>query len=485
MANPNYGVDYDPSIPTPSATAVTYWGSGYANDSTIGTSLVIPTGGASLRFGLVSSVATGYAVRFAYQVRYRLSANDPNWDGGETWTDWADGNGTLDAWTELYTGNNGTNVTAVSEVIAGLAYVTSDFHPSLAYSVSTYDAIEYRIQAWYGRIKSGVFKYYGSPDVKTVRIEYVPTYTVSAAHVTSDDSLRVEMSISGWGRGAAMYTIGSIYLDGLTVSGTRSAAGGSFTYPYSEVGSVIGTASSVTVHGWVLANGNTQSFAYDVTQSITVEGIDGAVTKPVVSTTTSGGIIGFSVTDATYESVTVTVTWSGGSHDFPMSLSGGTWTADVLPPFNTACDWKVAAYKTINAVLAFNTTESSDPVTISGYGYELRAADGSSVTLTLESKEQLSTDEDATTTTLASGRTVSRYGRGTRRSISLRGQLLGSSHSATSDWIGDLAVLDLGQDLTYRNPYGEVKTVAVTSWTRAAADIWDVLDISINMTEVS
>ena len=480
MPNPTYGDTYDSTLPTPSFVGITRAPGGSV--LTYGNSASVNTGGAEFRFGIV--YGEHYDGRFAYQVRYRESANDPNWDGGETWTDWQDGNGVTDAWEELYSGTTGTPVETTSWMPPNVTVVTSVFKPSIPWStVDTYDAIEYRVQCWYIFAKGGVVRY-GSPETKTIRINFLPTFTATATASAADFSLTLQLTVDDWGRGAQSYTVNSLaFSDGGTFGASRTSADGTFTYSAAEVGESLDSAT-VDIVGYVYANGTSNGalLPYTVTQSITVEGDSGLVTQPVVAITDNNGAKEFKVTDDSYDSVTVTASWGGGSYVLNATKSGGYWYADIVLPFNVTATWTVAAYKEILNVLYFNT--DSGTLTESGLRYELRADDGSTLTMTLEAKEQMTWDVDSAAITLASGRTVARHGLGNKRTWTLRGQLLGSSHSATSDWIDALAILNLPQNLTYRNPYGEVARVCVTSWTRNPASIWDVLDISVSFTEV-
>ena len=470
MANPTYGTDYDATYPTPSVVGYDEYGAG--------TIVGVPTAGATFRFALTAAVSRD--VRIAYQVRYRESANAVGWDGGVTWTDWQDSNGVVDAWEELY---SGTGHTALDNGPGwGVPGGVTTWNLSIPWNtVDTYDAIEFRVQAWCFWHKSG-HGYYGSPDTKVIRVDFMPTFTATAVASGADSSLAVALTVDDWGRGSQSYRIASLaFSDGGSVTTAKTSTSGAFTYGASEVGDYIDSVS-VTIDGTVTAVGSYSSASYAVTQSITVDNPSSAVTAPVVAITDSNGAKEFKVTDASYESVTVTVSWGGGSYVLEAAKSGGYWYADVVVPFNVTVSWTVAGYRTIGGVLLYNTDDGT--LSETGLRYELRADDGSTLTMTLEAKEQMTWDVDSATITLASGRTVARHGLGNKRTWTLRGQLLGSSHSATSDWIDALAILNLPQNLTYRNPYGEVARVCVTSWTRNPASIWDVLDISVSFTEV-
>lgn len=479
MANPTYGDTYDSTITTPSFVGITRAPGGSVLAS--GSYVAVPTGGAELRFGIVSG--EHYQARFAYQVRYRESANDPSWDGGETWTDWQDANGTVDAWEELYTGNGATALETASWMPPTVTTVTSTFKPSIPWStVDTYDAIEYRVQCWSIFVKGAVR--YGSPNTKTIRVNFLPTFTATATASAADLSLTLQLTVDDWGRGAQSYTASSLaFSDGGSFASSRTSSDGRIAYSSSEVGDSLDSAT-VDITGFVYANGSSNGgmLPYTVTAPITVEGASGAVTKPVVAISDVNGAKEFDITDATYDSVTVTVSWAGSSYVANATESGGHWYADIVLPFNVTAAWTVAAYRDILGTTYFNTTEGT--LSETGLRYELRADDGRTVTLTLEAKEQMTTDVDSATITLASGRTIARHGLGNKRTWTLRGQLLGASHSATSDWIDALAILDEPANLTYRNPYGEVARVCVSSWTRNPASVWDVVDVSVTFTEV-
>lgn len=488
MPNPTYGATYDATIPTPFVQGITNWGNGYANSS-VGTALTVPTAGAELRFG-IGGGNSSLGSRIAYQVRRRYSANAVGWDGGETWTDWMDAGGNVDEWEELYT----TSFTALSSLStvygfsrADMRSVTSDFKPSVAWStVATYDAVEYRVQAW--QVKgSGNSVRYGSPDVKVIRVNFAPTFSVSAKGNSADDSLSLALSISGWARGARYYAVKSLTFSptggDVTIARSVSSVDGTFAFPASAVGEYVKTSPTVKVRGIAYPNGSSASFSYDVSASIAAWAPDGSkVTAPSTTVADAGSAKVFSIANATYDRVEIAVSWDGGGYEVVPRLEGGIWSATVCPPYNVEAAWVVTAYDTIGGTEYYN--KSNGTFTVNGWGYTLTADDGREVTLALEAKEQRSTDEDATVTTLASGRQIARHGYGTKRTFSLRGQLLGASHSATSDWLDALAILDEPANLTYRNPYGEVIRVAVTSWTRSPASVWDVVDVSINFAEV-
>ena len=486
--NPTYGAIYDATIPTPSVNGITSWGNGYSNFKW-GTKLVVPTSGAEQRFGF-KSANISLSTRIAYQVRKRYSANAVGWDGGESWTEWGSEAGVADAWTELYTTAN-TPTSPIGDVygfvLADMNLVTRDYHPQMPYSdVNTYDAIEYRVQCWHIN-GSGASMKYGSPDVKTIRVDYAPTFAVTAQGSSADDSLKLTLAVSNWGRGAQLYSIGALTFSptggDVTIKRSNSSSTGVFKYPAELVGEYVKSSGTVAVQGIVYPVGSSASFAYTVGASIAAWNPDGtAVTQPVVEATDLGGAYLLTIADSTYDRVSVTVSWNGGGYETEATKSGADWTALVCPPFNTEATWVVMAYDTVGGVEYYN--KSNGTFTAVGYGYELRADDGRAVSLVLEAKEQLSTDTDATVTTLASGRQVARHGLGTKRSWTLRGQLLGSSHSAESDWLGDLAILDEPANLTYRNPYGEVARVCVTGWTRSPASVWDVIEVAVSFTEV-
>ena len=475
MANPTYGDTYDPSYPTfpLSGLALDVGDPLESGDLTL--EIVIPYGG-SQQMRFVTSDAN---MRMAYQVRMRLSCNAVGWDGGTTWTDWEDGNGNVGAWEELYTGTGAT----ASSAISGTTYRATTWYQNLSYSTATYDAIEVRVQCWSYWYGGGVGKY-GSPTDKIIRIDYSPTFAATAIASTALQAIEVDLSIDTWGRGASVYKLHRLESGTWMWSGDKSSANGEFVITGFNF-DIASTSVTIVAEVWPVDAGSAfYPKRYSVTTPITKVEPDHAVTKPVVTIDTSDDVLDFTVNDASYERVIVLATWSGGSKEVLATKSGGNWYASVLTPFGVPVTWRVSAYKTILGQLLFNSTDSGSPVTIAGYGYELRAADGRSVTLTLEAKEQMTWDVDSATITLASGRTVARHGLGNKRTWTLRGQLLGSSHSATSDWIDALAILNLPQNLTYRNPYGEVARVCVTSWTRNPASIWDVLDISVSFTEV-
>lgn len=481
MPNPSYGDIYDETFPTPSAAGLTHWTNAGGGDvSMYGLDVAVPTYGATAYFALKNS--NSYKVRFAYQVRYRYSANDPSWDGGETWTGWQDSNGVADAWEELWTGHNGSTLKKPSWMPPNLSGVTDDFEEAIPWStVDTYDAIEYRVQCWCFKYNSPN-EYYGSPMTYIVRLDFTPSFTATATASAADGSMTLALAVDDWGRGAQLYRIDRLaFSDGGVVSTRKSSEDGTLRYAASEVGDYIDSAT-VAVSGFVAPNGSSVRTSYDVTATITLDSASGSVTQPVVEVASSDGSESFKVTDASYESVTVTVTWADGSSVVDAAKSGGYWYADVVAPFNVETSWTVAAHKTVGGSKLFNTKAGT--FTMPGYGYELRADDGRHVTLVLEADAPLNTDTDTTVTTLASGRSVARHGNGIRRAWTLKGTLLGSSHSATSDWLDDLAILDEPRDLTFRSPYGEVKRVAVTGWQRSAPDIWDVVDVTVTMREV-
>ena len=472
MPNPTYGDTYVESMPTPyvDAYAVT------ADRSTASLNVAVPSSGATMQFRVLSP--DSLRVRVAYQLRKRYTAYSGSWDGGETWTDWQNSGGTVDAWTEMYTTAE-TSTTLVTNI--GQCTTTT---VSLPYNILTYDAIEYRVQAWCITGSGGSISY-GSPATQTIRIDYAPAFVISDAIANlADNSLMLQLVLANdaWGRGAEAFCIDNLRVGGVSIPRADSKASGEFKYSSDVAAALIEAGSTIDVTAHIIPNGSSANLQYTVNKAMTALNPSSAVTAPTVTTSTVDGMLAFSAADDSYNGVTVIATWNGGSAEIEATLSGGNWTADATVPFNSTVSYRVTAYKTVLGVQRFNYTEGT--ATLVGMCYELRADDGSTLTMTLEAKEQMTWDVDSATITLASGRTVARHGLGNKRTWTLRGQLLGSSHSATSDWIDALAILNLPQNLTYRNPYGEVARVCVTSWTRNPASIWDVLDISVSFTEV-
>ena len=484
MPNPNYGDTFYSKFGMPQikAYAESFGTPGIAPYFT--DNVVIPNS-SSVSFSFAAASSTPLPLRFAYQIRKRLSADDPTWDGGETWTDWADAGGTVDAWTELYT----TGGTATSDVTEGQrTYRVVGFVYNHLYDHSTYDAFEYRVQCWTIQDVSGTIRY-GQVATKVIRVDFAPSYAITTSIASAAlNAAELQLALWDWPRGARIFTLERVESGTIDIYPGQSLALGDFIVsPFNTTAA----GANVTTTAKVYPNGVANTFepigyptGYRITNPLTIVTPDNAVTKPVVSATKNGTTIDFVVNDASYEKVEVLVQWLGGGVTIPAVLDDGKWYATAVPPFNTAIAWKVSGYKTVLGQLLFNSTTSSAPITIPGYGYELRADDGRTVTLTLEAKEQMTTDVDSATITLASGSTIARHGQGNKRTWTLRGQLLGASHSATSDWIDALAILDEPRNLTYRNPYGEVRRVCVSSWSRNPASVWDVVDVSVSFAEV-
>lgn len=470
MANPNYGNTFNEALPTP-----------YLNlygDTGAGDFQGVKVGETNNVYFQISGQSS-YKVRIAYQKRMRLAAGS-SWAGGEQWTGWQSEAGVADAWTQLYT----TADTALETIIRSDGEkATVKSLGSFSYNVSTYDKIEYRVQAWIVDLSTASNIKYGRATSKILSVTYEPDFEVVSA-VIDPATMSLAITLSpNWPRGYQFARITKLQAGDVVVSKSIQQTDSLvFTYEASDVAELIEAGSSIAVTALVYGAQTTGAKSYTKTKAMSVSPASGSVTVPTAVISEQGFDLEFTVANHSYTRVDVTASWEGGSETFPLAPSGANWIGLFSPPFGVPVTYTVAGYNRVGAVESFNYSTISK--TFSADGFALSYGD-LLVWIDLEAKEKQSVSPEEEVITLASGRAIARHGKGKERNITLTGELLGVRHGGhETQWLSDIEVLKEPHDWVYRNIYGERFNVVVSQFQRNPQGVFDVVQVSISMTEV-
>lgn len=421
-------------------------------------------------------------VRIAYQKRMRTTAAS-NWDGGETWTEWQSEAGVVGAWTELYTVNGPT----VLDTIPGPNGTSLDVrrYGVHTYDISTYDMIELRAQVWVVDVSNPSAIRYGQPTSYIFKLAYSATFEVVSATIDpASRSLTVELS-QDWPRGYMVARVETLHAGGVGVRVNRIQADSLvFTFAAEEVAAIIEAGTELTVGGSVSGEGTLGTVLQLETAEMQVLPISGQVPVPVIAFSDEPFAKVVSVADSSgmYARVTATAQWEGGSETFELEKAGSEWTAAFDAPFGVEVAYTVGAYIQVGAVSSFNVATASS--TLNTRAFALSHGE-TLVWLALEAGEKQQATPNQETLMLASGRTISRHGPGASRKLTVTGELLGVRHGGTeTQWVEDLNALDEPHDWIYRNAYGERFAVSVVEHSRNPQNVFDVLSVSITLSEV-